>query len=216
MKAIFSAKLFKFPSVVRAGMGLLLLFSAQPVAGQYNIKKMMEEGRSNLSSGFYVASMDYFERVISLKPNMYEAWHLLGKSKYHLEDYAGAEHDCTEAIKLNPYVADIYDLRAMSRIRQERYDSAAVDYTRAIDLRPDSRDYWYNRAYCYFHAGERQLALQQLDYVVKRWKDFRQARQLRREVKSGRRPAPQNSDKWIDSNRRLYTVGKAPLLMTRP
>ncbi len=189
---------------------LMSLHGITPVSAQYNVKKMMEEGRANLSAGLYVASMHYFERIVALKPNMFEAWHLLGKSKYHLEDYLGAEHDCTEAVKLNPYVADIFDLRAMSRIRQEKYDSAAVDYTHAIEINPDQRDYWYNRAYCYYYSDQRQLALQQLEFIVARWKDFRQARNLLREVKSGRQPQ-RGKGQWIDSHRRLFVVNKISL-----
>ena len=107
----------------------------------------MEEGRRSLDVGYYVVSMQIFQRVVSLKPNMYEAWYLSGLSKYHLEDYEGAIADCSQAIRLNPYIHDIFDLRAMSRIKEADYDSAAVDFTRAIEMDKDNRDYWFNRAY---------------------------------------------------------------------
>ena len=146
----------------------------------------MEEGRKTLESGYYVVSMQIFERVVSLKPSMYEAWYLMGLSKYHLEDYEGAEQDCTEAIKWNPYIADIFDIRDMSRIREEKFDSAIVDYTHALELKPDNREYWFNRAYCYGRVGEKKIALQQLDYIISRWKNFAEANELRREIKSGK------------------------------
>jgi tetratricopeptide (TPR) repeat protein len=182
-------------------------FSFLPVSAQYNIKKMMEEGRNTLDAGFYVISLQIFGRVAGLKPNMYEAWYLMGLSKYHLDDFEGAEQDCTEAIKLNPYIADIFDLRAMSRIQEEKFDSAAVDYTRALDLQPANRTYWYNRAYCYYYAGERQLALEQLHYIVNRWRNFQQARTLLREVQNGRKPE-RGKGRWIDSRRTRFVINK--------
>ena len=167
----------------------------------------MEEGRNTLDAGFYVISLQIFGRVAGLKPNMYEAWYLMGLSKYHLDDFEGAEQDCTEAIKLNPYIADIFDLRAMSRIQEEKFDSAAVDYTRALDLQPANRTYWYNRAYCYYYAGERQLALEQLHYITNRWRNFQQARTLLREVQSGRKPE-RGKGRWIDSRRTRFVINK--------
>lgn len=184
-----------------------LLLVVLPVSAQYNIKKVMEEGRRTLDVGYYLVSMQMFERVVALKPNNYEAWYLLGKSKYHLEDYEGAEQDCSRAIELNPYVTDLYELRALCRIHIERFDSAVVDYTSAIDLDPVNRDYWFNRAYCYYCGGQTDIALQQLEYITKRWKDFREAQTLMREVKSGR-PATRKQDRWVESRRRIFTVGK--------
>lgn len=195
---------------MKGGLGLLFLLLTLPVSAQYNIKKLMEEGRSTLDAGFYVVSMQIFNRVAGLKPNMYEAWYLMGLSKYHLDDFEGAEQDCTEAIKLNPYVADIFDTRAMSRIQEEKYDSAAVDYTRAIELIPNNRTYWFNRAYCYYFAGRSQLALEQLNYILDRWENFPQAHTLLREVQSNRKPQ-QGKSRWIDSRRKHFTISKSNL-----
>ena len=90
----------------------ILLVVALPVCAQYNIKKVMEEGRRTLDMGYYLVSMDLFNKVVALKPGNYEAWFLLGKSKFHLEDYEGAESDCGRAIALNPYITDIYLTRS--------------------------------------------------------------------------------------------------------
>lgn len=163
----------------------------------------MEEGRKTLDAGLYVASMQIFSRVVSLKPRLHEAWYLMALSKYHLDDFEGTEQDSREAILLNPYMPEYYDLRAMAYIKTERYDSAAIDYTHAIDLQPDNRDYWYNRAYCYYYAGQCQLALQQLDYIVSRWPHFKEARQLRREIQLG---MSRKKETWIDSRRKRFAV----------
>ena len=92
----------------------LLCLLALPSAAQYNVKKMMEEGRRTLDQGYYVTSMQIFSRIVALKPNLYEAWYLMALSKYHLEDYKGAGDDCRRALTLQPYIADIYELYGMS------------------------------------------------------------------------------------------------------
>ena len=169
----------------------LLCLLALPSAAQYNIKKMMEEGRRTLDQGYYVTSIQIFSRIVALKPNLYEAWYLMALSKYHLEDYKGAGDDCRCALTLQPYIADIYELYGMTNIRVERYDSAIVAYTHALDITPDNRDYWFNRAYCLYQVGDSKAAFQQLDYILKRWKSFDAAIQLRADIAAGRKPKQQ-------------------------
>ena len=169
----------------------LLCLLALPSAAQYNIKKMMEEGKRTLDQGYYVTSMQIFSRIVALKPNLYEAWYSMALSKYHLEDYKGAIDDCRRALTLQPYIADIYELYGMSNIRVERYDSAIVAFTRALDITPDNRNYWFNRAYCLYQVGDSKAALQQLDYILKRWKSFDAATQLHADIVAGRKPKQQ-------------------------
>ena len=103
--------------MVRGIVVSLLCLLAMPSAAQYNIKKMMEEGRRTLDRGYYVASMQIFTRIVALKPNLYEAWYLMALSKYHLEDYKGAGEDCRRALDLQPYIAEIYEhMRCCARI----------------------------------------------------------------------------------------------------
>ena len=151
----------------------------------------MEEGRRTLDQGYYVTSMQIFSRIVALKPNLYEAWYLMALSKYHLEDYKGAGDDCRRALTLQPYIADIYELYGMSNIHVERYDSAIVAFSHALDITPDNRDYWFNRAYCLYQVGDSKAALQQLDYILKRWKTFDAASQLRADIVAGRKPKQQ-------------------------
>ena len=42
----------------------------------------------------------------------------------YLEDYAGCERDCSEALQRNPYVVNIYELRGLARIQQKKYSEA--------------------------------------------------------------------------------------------
>ena len=139
---------------------------------QYNVKNMIEEGRSCLATGEYLVSMHLLNRIAILKPYLYEPWYMMAQAKYHLEDYDGSIHDSSKAIELNPYIPEMLDLRAMSYIQKERYDSAAVDYTRAIELSPDNSNYWFNRAW---------------EYIIRRWPSLSQAKQLLHELNGGKK-----------------------------
>lgn len=169
---------------------VLWLAAALPLSAQYNVKRLMEEGRRQLDMGYYVVAMQVFERIAAMKPYQYEAWYLSALCKYRLEDFKGAAEDGSRALALQPYIPDIFDLHAMASMRLERYDSAAIDYTRALEIDDANRDYWYNRAYAIYMGGDSVVARQQIDYILRRWPEFQQAQWLRSMIGRGVRPAP--------------------------
>ena len=179
----------------RTAILVVLLVMCLPSFAQYNITKLMDEGRSSLSNGYYVVALQIFQRVVGLRPDKNEAWYLSGVSKYHLDDYKGAEDDCTKAIDLNPFFVDYFELRAMSRLREEKYDSAIVDFTRALEMNPDNKDYWFNRAYCYSQLNAYDVVNQQLDYILKRWPNFTAAVNLRQTIRNTERLYKSRKDK---------------------
>ena len=76
-------------------------------------------GRSALYYEDYVLSIQYFNQAIAAKPYLYEPWFFRAVAKYYLDDFAGAEADCTEAIDRNPYIVNLYELRGLTRINQK-------------------------------------------------------------------------------------------------
>ena len=44
-----------------------------------------------------------------------------GLAKINLDDFQGAESDCSEAIERNPFVVSAYQVRGLARIRQDNY-----------------------------------------------------------------------------------------------
>ena len=78
---------------------LLLLFTIHcslfTALAQYNIDRLVMIGRSALYYEDYVLSIQYFNQAISAKPYLYEPWYFRGIAKYYLDDYRGAESDCT-------------------------------------------------------------------------------------------------------------------------
>lgn len=195
-------------------ISILALF-ALPSFAQYNIKRLMEEGRRSIDSGYYIASMEIFRRIVALKPNLYEAWYLMALSKYHLEDYKGADDDCQKALQLQPYIADIYDLYGMVCIREEKYDSAIVAYTRALEIDRDNQEFWFNRAYSLYMTGNNKEATLQLAFILKRWPQFSAAQSLLDEVKSGRKPTKKTIQRSKSDSLKLHSLNKGSWLMQR-
>lgn len=166
---------------------LLLIFSFSHFfilhgLAQYNIDRLITIGRSALYYEDYVLSMQYFNQAIAAKPYLYEPWFLRGVAKYSLDDFAGAEADCTEAIQRNPYVVGIYELRGLTRIQQDKFTEAIADYDRALSFSPDNRSLWHNRVLCHLQNKDYDMALAQLDTMNARWSTYAQAYTMRADV----------------------------------
>ena len=105
-------------------------------------------GRNALSVDDYLTAIRYFNQVIEAKPFLARPYYYRAYAKFTLEDYSGAEADCTRSISLNPYIIDVYQLRGLCRIHNEDYQGAVDDYTRTLNEQPDDQGVRYNRALC--------------------------------------------------------------------
>ncbi len=166
---------------------------------QFNIDRMLTSGEIALHYEDYVLSIQYFNQIISLRPQLYRPWQLRGAAKFYLEDFAGAEDDATHAISLNPYIDLIYDLRAIARIRQDKYEEAATDYTTAIKINPTQQNYWYNRAICEYNLKKYDVALQQIDTINRKWSQFANAYSLKAEIYLQKCDTVEAA-KWLDKS----------------
>ena len=149
---------------------------------QYNVDRLMTNGRVALHYEDYVLSIQYFNHAINQKPYLWEPWQLRAISKFYLEDWQGAEEDASKALELNPYVVSLYDLRGLSRIRLNKYADAINDYTKAISIESNNQNYWYNRALCSLEMKDYDCALAQLDTIISKWSNYVTAYIVRGEV----------------------------------
>lgn len=159
----------------------LSIFSISARA-QYNTDRVLNAGRSALYYEDYVLSIQYFNSIITLKPYLYEPWFFRSVAKYYLDDFTGAESDCTEAMSLNPYVVGMYELRGLCRIRMKDYKGAISDYDTAIKYAPNEQGFWFNRVLCRMEDGDYDTANADLDSMITRWKKFPKAWQVKAEV----------------------------------
>ena len=91
----------------------LLLLVPMTSWAQFNTDRLVMIGRSALYYEDYVLSIQYFNQAISQKPWLFEPWFFRGVAKYYLDDFRGAESDCSVAIERNPYVVNAYELRGL-------------------------------------------------------------------------------------------------------
>ncbi len=160
----------------------LLLIVAMLAHAQYNIDRLIRVGQNALYYEDYVLSIQYFSRAISAKPYLYEPWFGRGEAKFRLDDYEGAEADCTEAIRLNPYIPVLFELRGLCRIRQNNFKGAIADYDKTIEYEPDNKSLWYNRVLCRIEDKDYGMASADLDSMMNRWSKWSQAYALKAEL----------------------------------
>ena len=129
-------------------------------------------GRNALSVDDYLTAIRYFNQVIEAKPFLARPYYYRAYAKFTLEDYSGAEADCTRSISLNPFIIDVYQLRGLCRIHNEDYRGAVEDYTRTLNELPDEQGVRYNRALCLLQLKDYARADSDLDYLLTRWPGF--------------------------------------------
>ena len=149
---------------------------------QYNTDRLVMIGRSALYYEDYVLSIQYFNQAISAKPYLYEPWFFRGVAKFYLDDFRGAESDCTEAIERNPYVMTIYELRGLCRINQKKFSEAIDDYTHAIRYNPDNQGLWHNRILCRINEKDYDRGLAEIDTMLARWSNYARGYAMQAEI----------------------------------
>ena len=181
---------------------LLLLLMPVSSKAQFNTNQLMQTGRIALQYEDYVLSIQYFNRVISLRPYLYEPWQLRAVAKFYLDDYVGAEADATKAIGLNPYISQLFDLRGISRIRQKNFEGAIDDYKKAIRLDPSVQGFWYNSALCYYQLKDYANALALSDSIIQRWNNTAGAYSLKAEIYLQKKDTVE-AERWLDKSLKI-------------
>lgn len=115
----------------------------------------------------YVLSIQYFNQVIAAKPYLYEPYFFRALAKFNLDDYSGAEIDCTRAIDRNPFVVNAYQVRGLSRIRQQKYDEAISDYHTALKYDPENIVLWHNLSLCHLSKKDYDNAESDLNNLLR-------------------------------------------------
>ncbi len=126
-------------------LGLLSVFASVSMA-QINTERVLNIGRNALYFEDYILSMQYFNQVIKVKPYMAEPYFYRGIAKLNLEDYQGAEEDCTLCIERNPFIVNAYQARGIARQNLGNYQGAVDDYSAGLQFAPEDRVFLTNKA----------------------------------------------------------------------
>ena len=120
-------------------LAFLILLGSLSLPAQVNTDRVMLIGRNALYFEDYVLAIQYFNQVISAKPYLADPYYYRGLAKFMLDDFKGAEDDCTLCLERNPYWMAAYQLRAAARQNQEKFAEAAEDYARSLEFFPEDR-----------------------------------------------------------------------------
>ena len=143
----------------------LLMFCA-PAKAQINTDRMMSMGRTALYFDDYVLSIQYFNQVINAKPYLAEPYFFRAVAKLSLEDYRGAEQDCSNALSRNPFVVNCYQVRGLARVYQERYTDAISDFREGLKLSPENSSLRHNLILCLARNGQQEEAIRAADTLL--------------------------------------------------
>ena len=150
-------------------IALFMLLASIGIKAQINTDRMMVIGRNALYFDDYVLAIQYFNLIIYSKPYLYEPYFYRGLAKFYLEDYSGAENDCTEAIEKGPFFPSSYQLRGLARLNMGKYHLASNDYKESVKLEPENKGVWHNWAICHIRMEEWQRADSILDIIINKW-----------------------------------------------
>ncbi len=125
---------------------LILILTAVSAPAQINVDRALTVGRNALYFEDYILAIQYFNQVITLKPNLAEPYLLRAIAKYNLDDFNGAETDATEALNRNPFLPDAWEIRAVTRQNLGNALGAIADYQGALEQLPLNRQMLFNMA----------------------------------------------------------------------
>ena len=155
-------------------LAFLLAFTTLVVTGgqvcaQVNADHVIIMGRNALAGDDYVRAIQLFSTVIDGKPYLATPYYYRAYAKFSLEDYSGAEEDCSRSIARSPFQTDVYLLRGLCRIHNDDLHGAIADYDHAIKEQPKNQAALYNRTLCYIQLKEWDTAISHLDHLRELW-----------------------------------------------
>lgn len=129
---------------------LLTLVAAGSIStttiAQINAEQIMAIGRNVLSMDDYMLAIQYFNQAIKAKPYIAEPYYLRALAKMNLEDFKGAEEDCSLAIERNKFITDAYRLRGYCRSNLNKDSLAIEDFDKGLHYMPNDKYFLYYKS----------------------------------------------------------------------
>ena len=141
--------------MIKKAIFLLILFTNTLWAfSQINTDKVLAIGRNALYFEDYVLSIQYFNQVVKAKPWLAEPYFYRAVAKLSLDDFKGAEEDCSLCLQRNPFFAQAYYARGIARQSLGKYDEAISDYQKGLEFRAGDRQMSINMAVAYIQKKD--------------------------------------------------------------
>ena len=169
------------------------------LCAQINVENTILLGRNALSVDDNVSAIHYFSQAIAARPTHSRAYYYRAYAKFVLEDYAGAEADCTTSIELNPFLTEVYQLRGLCRVDTGNPRGAVSDYNHTLRETPTDEAALFNRALCYLELHEPDSAEAGMDEFLRLKPGFYRAYMFKAQVALEERHDTLKALAWIDS-----------------
>lgn len=165
MTTTMTFKMRRITALAAALVGLAL--ASTGAAAQVNTNRMMQIGRNALYFEDYVLSIQYFNRVIIVKPYLADPYYYRAIAKYYLDDLTGCEADCSTALGINPFLIEAYNLRGITRLRLDNPASAREDFEKGLSYEPKNVNMLMNSGIASINMKEYDTAIGQYDKLLK-------------------------------------------------
>ncbi|HCC53086.1 MAG TPA: hypothetical protein DEQ30_14445 [Porphyromonadaceae bacterium] len=133
---------------------------------QINTDRVIAIGRNALYFEDYILSIQYFNQVIRAKPWLAQPYFYRAVAKLNLDDYSGAEEDCTLALQQNPFLVQAYYARGIARQSLGKYEPAIQDYMKGLEFRPKDRSMMTNTAIAYIQKKDYEKAKELFNEII--------------------------------------------------
>lgn len=124
----------------------LIFPGAFMASAQVDAEQVTRIGRNVLAMDDYLLSIQYFNLAIKAKPYLSDPYYYRGVAKLMLDDFQGAEEDCSLAIDRNKFRYEAYRVRGFSRLRLGKDSLAIEDFDRGLEYVPDDKYFLYYKA----------------------------------------------------------------------
>lgn len=145
---------------------LILQIGSFSLVAQINTDRVLAIGRNALYFEDYVLSIQYFNQVIKSKPWLAEPYFYRAVAKVNLDDYKGAEEDCTLCLERNPFFVQAYYCRGIARQNQEKYADAIADYDKGLEFKPEDQQLLVNKAIANIQRKNYEDAEKAFDRII--------------------------------------------------
>jgi tetratricopeptide (TPR) repeat protein len=126
-------------------------------------------GYARMQLGDFSGAVQDFNLSLDINPSNAEGYYNRGRARLGLEDYLGALMDFNLSIKGQPRDDRYYQARARAKSGLQDYRGAILDLNEAISLSKSKKPaYIFDRAEAYINLRDFDLAIQDLDWVVRR------------------------------------------------
>ncbi len=139
---------------------------------QVNAEQVLFIGRNVLSMEDYMLSIQYFNQAIKAKPYLSDPYFFRALAKLYLEDFKGAEEDCTLAIERNKFKTESYKIRGFARQNLGKDSLAIVDYDAGLRHNPEDKYFLYYKAIAQGELKKNDEAEQTFDKLLRIYPKF--------------------------------------------